>query len=396
MRILTTLVLASAAAAQSVVAPFTPVLQVVNLPWPAGVIGYGGTAFVPGNPNVLLLGSFGSTQILASVVTRDAFGRITSLGAATPVATVGGLDGGLAFGPGNVLFATWWPDNKISQFKPGSIAPDRVDDLTTIGIVHSVGSCTFVPTGQPGAGRFKICTWASSEFYDVPLTPDGNGTYSLGPVGAPVQLADGPEGLVYASAALPLIAGQLLVAEWNSGDIVAWQVDAIGDPIAGTEQVVVSGAINPSGGTIDPLTGDAVFLSGNGVLILRPGAACGGFQLYGNPSPGALGTPTIGGSGCANVGQTFQIVFTGPPNAQGVAAFGYAPTSFLYFNIEVLQTLDVAVGIALDPLGQGSLPLTLPNIPSLGWAHGYMQAAFLDPSTSSGLIASRGVDITFR
>jgi hypothetical protein len=388
--------LASLATAQSVVAPFTGAMQVVNLGFPTNVFNYGGTAFVPGNPNVILFGAYGSAQIMASVVSRDGFGRIDGVGAATPVASVGGPDGGLAFGPGNVLFATWWPDNKISQFKPGSVVPDRVDDLSALGVSVSVGSCTFVPTGQPGAGRLKVVTWPSSEVYDVPLTPDGNGTYALGPIGAPVQIANGPEGLVYASAALPLIAGQLLVAEWNTGDIVAYQVDAIGNPIPGTQQTVVGGAVNPGGGAIDPLTGDAVFLSGNGVLILRPGVACGGFANYGNASPGGLGTPTIGGSGCANVGQTFDLVFTGPQNGAGVVALGYFPTSFFYFNVEVLQSLDASVGLSLDPTGQGLLSLTLPNIPSLGWAHVYWQAAFLDPSTPSGLIATDGLDTTFR
>ncbi len=401
MRILPTLVvslasLASLATAQSVVAPFTGAMQVVNLGFPANLFNYGGTAFVPGNPNVLLFGPYGSTQILASTVSRDGLGRITSIGAAAPVASVGGLDGGLAFGPGNVLFATWWPDNKISQFKPGSVAPDRVDDLGPLGVATSVGSCTFVPAGLPGAGRFKVVTWQSSELFDVPLTPDGNGTYAPGPIGAPVQLVGGPEGLVYASASLPAIAGRLLVSEYNSGDIVAYQVDAIGNPLPATRQAVVRGAYLPGGGATDPVTGDAVFLSGGGVLILRPGAACGSFTNYGNASPGALGTPTIGGSGCANVGQSFSLVFNGPSNGQGVVALGYSQTSFFYFNVEVLQSLDASVGVSLGPTGQGSLPLTLPNIPSLGWAHIYWQAAFLDPSTPSGLIASRGLDITFR
>ena len=75
----------------------------------------------------------------------------------TPNSTIGQFnDGGVVFGPENVLFVTRFPYNQLEQSKPGSIDPDKVTDLTTLGIDSSVGSIGFVPSGFPGAGSMKI------------------------------------------------------------------------------------------------------------------------------------------------------------------------------------------------------------------------------------------------
>jgi len=60
---------------------------------------------------------------------------------------------------------------------------DRVIDLAPLGISTSVGTCAFVPQGRPGAGRFKLANYAASEWFDVTVAPDGNGTYSIAAVG---------------------------------------------------------------------------------------------------------------------------------------------------------------------------------------------------------------------
>jgi hypothetical protein len=56
----------------------------------------------------------------------------------------------------------------------------------------------------------------------------------------------------------------------------------------------------------------------------------------------------------------------------------------------------VTVVSVLNAAGQGSLPLLVPLDPTLGNSHVYFQAAYLDASTSSGLIASPGLDILLR
>jgi hypothetical protein len=385
-------------AAQSVLPPFDTTYQIVNLGTIPGTGSYGGTAFLPTNPNVLMVSIYPTTDIRAVPLVRNTQGFIIGTGAATPVITVGGTDGGLAYGPNNVLFATWYGPNRLSQIEFGSTSTDRVDDLTPIGISSaSVGACTFVPPGLPGAGRLKICTWSSSAFHDVPLTPDGNGTFALGTAGAPVTLAGGVEGIVYAPAGAPLFGGQLLACEWSPGNIATYQVDAIGNPLPATRQVVVGGAYGLGGGAVDPITGELLFLGGQGeLLILRNGAACGTFTSYGPASPGALGTPTLGASGCSRIGQTISLLPAGVPNGIGILALGNFQTNVMFNNLTVLQSLNVTVLSILNAQGQGPLSLTIPINPALGNSHVYLQAAYLDNSTTSGLIASAGLDILIR
>jgi hypothetical protein len=386
------------AAAQSVLPPFDSTYQIVNLGAIPGTGSYGGTAFLPTNPDVLMVTTYPSTTVRAVPLVRNTQGFIIGTGSATPVITIGGSDGGLAYGPNNVLFATWYGPNRMSQIKFGSTATDRVDDLAPLGINSaSVGACTFVPAGLPGAGRFKVCTWSSSAFHDVPLTPDGNGTYALGTASAPVTLAGGVEGIVYAPAGAPLIGGRLLACEWSPGNIAAYQVDAIGNPLPATRQVVVGGAGGLGGGAVDPITGELLFLGGSGqLLILRNGAACGTYTGYGVASPGALGTPTIGANGCARIGQTISLLPGGIPNGLGILALGNTQQNFTTNGLTVLQSLNVTVLSILDASGQGPLPLAIPINPSLGNSRVYLQAAYLDPSTPSGLIASAGLDVLIR
>ena len=120
-------------------------------------------------------------------------------------------------------------------------------------------------------------------------------------------------------------------------------------------------------------------------VLVRPNGA----------SPGALGTPSISGAGCARIGQTITIGSTGPAFGIGILATGFQ-TNVPYLNLTVLQSTSVTVVSVLNAAGQGSLPLLVPLDPTLGNSHVYFQAAYLDASTSSGLIASPGLDILLR
>ena len=154
--------------------------------------------------------------------------------------------------------------------------------------------------------------------------------------------------------------------------------------------------IESAGPALDPVTGDVLFLGTSGaLLILRNSPACGTYTLYGPASPGALGTPGISGAGCARIGQTITIGTTGPAFGIGIVATGFQ-TNVPYLNLTVLQSTSVTVVSVLDASGLGSLPLLVPLDPALGNNHVYFQAAYLDGSTSSGLIASPGLDILLR
>ena len=143
--LLPSLLLAAAAMAQSVVPPFDTAYQINNLGLIPGVGSYGGTAFLPGNPNVLLVSPWPSTAILAVPLVRNGQGAIAGFGTAVPVIAVGGTDGGLAFGPNQVLFSTEFGSNRLNQTKPGSTTVDRSDDLSLLGFPASVAfraACT--------------------------------------------------------------------------------------------------------------------------------------------------------------------------------------------------------------------------------------------------------------
>lgn len=392
------LFLVASASAQAVLPPFNATWQVVNLGQIPGVSSYGGTAIAPANPNTLLVSPWPSTSIDAVPLLRNGAGEIVGTGPAAPAIAVGGTDGGLAFGPGGVLFSTWFGANNLNQTRPGSTATDRVDALYPLGLLGSVGTCTFVPAGMPGAGRLKVSSWTPGIVHDVPLTPDGNGTYTPGLASPGIALPNDVEGMVYAPPGTPTFGGQLLVCEWSLGNIVAFQIDANGDPLPTTRQVVAGGLQYPGGGTRDPITGDFVFLATGGTLIVLRATPtpCGTFTNYGSASPGALGTATIGGTGCARIGETIGIQLGGYANALGVLAAGSYALNVPWENLTVLQPLEVTLVAFLGPTGATNQPIVIPATPQLGWSHLYLQLALLDPSTSSGLSASDGLDLLIR
>ncbi len=384
-------------AAQTVEPPFGAVWQISSIGIPSGVTSYGGTAFAPNDPNTLLVAPWPSGSILSVPLVRNAQGYITGAGVPSAVITVGGTDGGLAFGPGGVLFATWFGPNRMQQIRPASTVVDRTDDLAPLGVAGTVGTCTFVPAGLPGAGRCKIASYSVGILYELPLTPDGNGTYAPGQAGAGIPIAGFPEGLVYAPANAPLLGGQLLVCEWLAGQLVAYQVDTIGDPLPATRQVVATGLTNLGGGVVDPVTGDIVFLRAGGLItVLHDDASCGTLTSYGAASPGALGTPTLAAAGCVHVDSSFSLDATGPANAFGLIALGLQPTSLPWFNVTVLQTLDILDTDTLGATGASTRTFVIPPVSQLAGTHLYFQCAYVDTSTSSGLASSAGLDVLIR
>ena len=242
--------------------------SVLDLGSVAGVpANYGGLTLKQGDNGTLLIGGDANTpnaKIYSVPVQRDATGHITSFaGTATFFAnargTIGGIDGGLAYAPNGVLFYTVFPDNQIGQIKPGSTGADKLVTLT--GVARSfIGGLTIVPAGLPGAGRLKV-TWAfGSRWTDAVITPDGTGTYNIVRSSVNISIPGTPEGIVYVPTGSPLFqAPSVLIAEFGTGEIAAYQVNANGDPIRSTRKTFVSGLDQPEGAAIDPLTGDFLF-----------------------------------------------------------------------------------------------------------------------------------------
>jgi len=281
-----------------IAAPFADHYAARELGVPPGDLGrLGGIAFDATNPDVLYLGGQANgplAKIYAVDVVRDADMHIVGYGAASTLVAsaagvTGGIDGGLAFGPGGVLFYTTFRDNQLGQIKPGSSAPDRLIDLGALGVARSTGTLQFVPAGMPGAGRLKIVSFSRSTWYDASVAPADDGTYDVSLSGVSRAIGGGPEGVVYVAAGNPgFEQDAVLVSEWSNGVVATYDIDANGDPLVATRRVFMSDLGNAEGAAIDPYTGDFLFsrFAGDdrGVVVV------GGFAPpQPVPLPGALG-----------------------------------------------------------------------------------------------------------
>ena len=255
---------------------------------------YGGLAFKSGSTNSLLIGGDGNThdaKIYQVTVVRGAGNHISGFtGSATFVAPAygpdsGGIDGGLAYGPGGVLFYTTYDDNSLGQIKPGSSVVDKLTPLNPGALTTrpwSVGSLVFVPSGLPGAGRLKILDYSSvaggGAWWDTTLTADGSGTFNLGAFSAPIQLVDvGCEGAFYVAAGNPRFTNHsVLICDYGSSSVVSYEVDGNGDPKPATKRLFLTELTSPEGGTVDPVTGDFVFSSFDGVHLYIVSGFTGG------------------------------------------------------------------------------------------------------------------------
>ncbi len=264
--------------------PFNVDYSCVSLGSVPGVpANYGGLTLKYNNPNILLIGgnanSGGGLIYQISVVRGTNMHIVAFTGTASvyPVAgsTIGqNNDGGVVFGPGNVLFVARYPSNQLEETKPGSTAPDKVINLSTIpggGVTSSVGSLGFVPAGFPGAGQMKILSYNGGGWYTAAFAPDGNGTYDITSVTAGPIVGGGPEGIGFVPAGSPVFpANSVLVAQYGAGTVITEPLDSNGDPIVANAQNFITGLSGVEGTFIDTVTGDLLFSTyGGGNQVIR-------------------------------------------------------------------------------------------------------------------------------
>ncbi|MFM6435509.1 MAG: hypothetical protein ACKPJT_18845 [Microcystis panniformis] len=262
---------------------------------------YGGLTFKLGDPNTLLIGGNANTangRLYEIGVVRDANNRIIGFaGTANQFGDIGEYnDGGVVYGPNNVLFTAQWPVNNLGQTKLGSTDENRVDNLSSLGIGgSSISALNFVPTGFAGAGKMKVVSWVIGNWYDVAYSPDGSGTFNLDsatqidldPIAAGIQiLPGGPEGFVYIPAGNPgFTVNSLLVSDYSDGQVSAYELDSEGNPLVATRRNFLAGLNGAEGAVIDPLTGDFLFSTfGGGDRVVR----VNGFNA---PEPPSVSTP---------------------------------------------------------------------------------------------------------
>lgn len=268
--------LASTAFGQTLAPTFASDYSITNLGSPLSVPGpLGGITFL--NDNTILIGgnaNNGSGAIYAVPITRGVDNAITGFaGPGTLYASAPNIDGGLAFGPGGVLFYTTFSNNTIGQIKPGSVVPDKIITGASLGVASSTGTLQFVPAGFPGAGQLKIASYNASTWYSASVVADGSGTYDITGVSSGVFIGGGPEGIVYISDDnVGFDNPSVLVSEYSAGRVSAYDVDANGDPLTGTRRDFITGLTGAEGAVIDPVTGAFLFSTfggGNRVIVVN-------------------------------------------------------------------------------------------------------------------------------
>jgi hypothetical protein len=275
-----TALLCAPASAQELAPPFDRSYSITNIGAPAGVPSqFGGLTLKAGTTDRLLIGgeANSATGALYEIgLVRDGSGHITGFsGTATRYADAAYNDGGVIYGPGNVLFLARWPSNQLGQTKPGSATTDKIIDLGPLGIAGSLASLRFVPAGQPGAGHLKLASYSGGQWYDAQVVADGAGTYNLVNVTAVPgsTLSGGPEGFVYVNAGSRQFSGpSLLVSEYQADSVAAYAVDGKGNPVIASRRTFITGLDGAEGAFIDPVTGDFLFSTfggGSRVIVVR-------------------------------------------------------------------------------------------------------------------------------
>lgn len=279
---------AAPAAAQVLGSGFADDYSVADLGSVAGLpSNYGGLTFL--DHDTLLIGGSANTaagSLYTVDVVRDAGLHIvgfagTALRYGGAGATIGEYnDGGVVFGPGGVLFTARWPINGLGQTLPGASDESKVIELGPLGVANSLSAINFVPTGFGGAGSLKMVSYGGGQWYSATLSPDGSGTYDLNGLaqidldplaGGTQNVPGGPEGFVYIAAGNAGFAvNSMLISEYAAGNVGAYEVDALGNPLVATRRSFLSGLSGAEGAAIDPLTGDFLFSTfGGGSRIVR-------------------------------------------------------------------------------------------------------------------------------
>ncbi len=334
--------------AQTLGTDFLADYSYIDLGTPGMVPGpLGGIHFKPGDNNTLWIGGNANNSLGAIYevpVMRDANGHITGF-AGNGVETIDApnIDGGIAFAPNGVMLVTTYNNNRLLQYLPGSLVPDSDTDLTAAGVSSSVGTCQFVPTGFAGEGIFKVGSYNASQWYDMALTLNAQGTYDVGTVTPTVNTGGGPEGIVYIQGGNSgFTVDSVLISEYGANAVRAYEIDANGDPIPATQRDFMTSLSGAEGAVIDPVTGDFLFSTfggGNRVIVVS------GFD-----QPTQFCDGKVNSQGCVPT-----IDFVGSPTLSGPDDFVLTGTNFLNnsFGILIWSTTPGSIS-----LGGGTLCLS--------------------------------------
>ena len=125
----------------------------------------------------------------------------------------------------------------------------------------------------------------------------GDGLYNLTAATLTSQTPGGAEGIVYVPLNSSLFTvPSLLLAEFNTAQVSAYEVDANGDPESSTRTAFVTGVSEAQGAVIDPLTGDFLFTE----FVMNQIVQVQGFAIPPPPPPVHLSSSSSSSSSTAS------------------------------------------------------------------------------------------------
>ncbi len=238
---------------------------------------YGGAVSRPGFPNQILMGGNGETPqggLWAVELARDADCHVLGYTATAPERLIDAAEvsTGVEYDRDGVLLVARWRPNELGQILPGSTSYDKIIDWEPMGMAPRATGLAFVPPGFSGAGTLKVLSYMGGQWHSVSLTADGGGTFDVSSVVEVMTLAGGPSGIEFMEAGNPEFGVDgVLIAEYEADRVVAYDVDANGDPIPATRRPVIGNLYQVDSFYRDPLSGDLLVASNSsgGVLILQ-------------------------------------------------------------------------------------------------------------------------------
>lgn len=245
---------------------------------PSIPVNWGGLTVQIDDPYTLLIGGSANTaagKLYGVEITRDVDCHVTGW-AGSPIGEFTEAaynDGGVTYGPDDVLFLARWPNNQLGQQELGSVTTDKVIDLGPLAVTSSPGGLNFVPPGFAGEGQLKLVAWPGGQWYSIVLVADGMGTFDIVSATYETTIQGGPEGFVHIGSQNPgFVVDGLLVSEWSAGNLAAYDADDNGDPVVATRRPFVTGLTGAEGAFLDPYSGDFLFTTfggGNRLIAIR-------------------------------------------------------------------------------------------------------------------------------
>lgn len=297
---------------------------------------YGGVAFSQAHGDLLIGGAANEEdgRIYRVGVIRDEQGHITGFESPFAYPEAPYIDGGLAIGPGGVIFYSRYnpPSVEIGQialsFPASGVLASIVLDLEPLGVADSPGGLNFVPPGFPGAGSLKVTSYSDGDWYEVGLAPANDGTYEATSASLRADLPSGSEGFVFVLPGLPGFGSthSVLINEYNDSSIAAYELDDNGDPIPDTRRTFLTGISGPDGAAFDPASGDLIISDFDNDRVYRvsgfpapPSYAKGDNNCDGNVNAldALAGLQFVAGlepnqqEGCPELGQVTNAVSSG-------------------------------------------------------------------------------------